>query len=102
MNTQLSMEKDSIVGQLDSQLKLSDSLTTQVTDAQKIIQSDPFFLLSGEKKTIPIIMPGHSSDFVIPSWIKTNAGWWADGEIDDSSFVGGIQFLIQEGILILP
>jgi len=38
-NTQLSKEKDSIVGQLDSQLKLSDSLSTQVVDAQKIIQS---------------------------------------------------------------
>jgi len=39
VNTQLSKEKDSIVGQLDSQLKLSDSLNTQVVDAQKIIQS---------------------------------------------------------------
>ena len=38
-NTELSKEKDSIVGQLDSQLKLSDSLNTQVVDAQKIIQS---------------------------------------------------------------
>ncbi len=35
----------------------------------------------------------------IPSWIKNNAGWWADGSIDDDSFVGGIQFLIEEGIM---
>ncbi len=35
----------------------------------------------------------------IPDWIKNNAGWWADGSIDDSSFVQGIQFLIKEGIL---
>ena len=35
----------------------------------------------------------------IPSWIKTNAGWWADGSIDDSSFVQGIQYLIREGII---
>ena len=39
VNTQLSKEKDSIFGQLESQHKLSDSLTTQVTDAQKIIES---------------------------------------------------------------
>ena len=39
VNTQLSKEKDSIVGQLDSQLKLSDSLNIQVVDAQKIIES---------------------------------------------------------------
>ena len=35
----------------------------------------------------------------IPSWIKNNAGWWANGDIDDDSFVGGIQFLIEEGIM---
>ncbi len=35
----------------------------------------------------------------IPAWIKNNAGWWADGQIDDNSFVQGIQFLIKEGIM---
>ena len=35
----------------------------------------------------------------IPEWIKNNAGWWADGQIDDNSFVQGIQFLIKEGIM---
>ena len=35
----------------------------------------------------------------IPAWIKNNAGWWADGAIDDGSFVQGIQFLIKEGIM---
>ena len=29
----------------------------------------------------------------IPSWIKNTAGWWADGQIDDSSFLQGIQYL---------
>ncbi|MDO7722398.1 MAG: peptidase [Nitrosopumilus sp.] len=39
----------------------------------------------------------------VPSWIKNNAGWWADGSIDDDSFVQGIQFLVKEGIMkILP
>ncbi len=38
-NIGLSKKNDSIVGQLDSQLKLSDSLNIQVVDAQKIIQS---------------------------------------------------------------
>ena len=35
----------------------------------------------------------------VPSWIKNNAGWWADGSIDDNSFVQGIQFLIKEKII---
>jgi len=38
----------------------------------------------------------------IPSWVKNNAKWWADGIIDDDAFVSGIQFLIKEGILDIP
>ena len=38
----------------------------------------------------------------IPEWIKNNAGWWANGDIDDDSFVQGIQFLIKEGIMKIP
>ena len=36
---------------------------------------------------------------VIPTWIKNNAGWWADGQIDDDSFVSGIKYLIESGII---
>ena len=38
----------------------------------------------------------------VPSWVKNNAGWWAEGTIDDNSFVQGIQFLIKEGIMEIP
>ena len=43
-----------------------------------------------------------TSPLVIPEWIKNNAGWWADGQIDDNSFVQGIQFLIKERIMEIP
>lgn len=39
---------------------------------------------------------------VIPSWIKNNAGWWADDQLDDQTFVSGIQYLITEGIMNIP
>ena len=35
----------------------------------------------------------------VPSWIKNNAGWWADGAIDDETFVQGIEYLIKENII---
>jgi hypothetical protein len=38
-------------------------------------------------------------EIVLPSWIKNNAGWWATGEIDDASFLTGIQYLINQGIM---
>jgi len=42
-----------------------------------------------------------AQEATIPDWIKNNAGWWADGLIDDSSFVSGIQWLITNGIMML-
>ena len=42
------------------------------------------------------------ADTSIPDWIKNNAGWWASGLIDDSSFVSGIQWLISTGIVSVP
>lgn len=38
----------------------------------------------------------------IPSWIKTNAEWWSQDKIDDTTFISGIQFLIKDGILNIP
>ena len=38
----------------------------------------------------------------VPAWIKNNAGWWADGQIPDSAFLQGIQYLIKEGIMVIP
>ena len=43
-----------------------------------------------------------STSYQIPNWVKNNAGWWADGQIPDSAFVQGIQFLIKEGIIVIP
>jgi len=42
------------------------------------------------------------SETSIPAWIKNNAGWWATDQIDDSAFLKGIQYLIKEGIMIIP
>ena len=35
----------------------------------------------------------------VPLWVKNNAGWWAEGLIDDDAFAQGIEFLIKEGII---
>ena len=43
---------------------------------------------------------GSGSD-TVPRWVKTGAGWWADGAIDDATFIQSTQFLIRQGILIV-
>jgi len=39
---------------------------------------------------------------LIPSWIKNTAGYWVDGQIGDSEFITALQFLVKEGILVIP
>ena len=48
-----------------------------------------------------IIIPLKPSSSGIPEWIRINAGWWAEGQIDDDTFVSGIQFLIKEEAIVI-
>jgi len=51
---------------------------------------------------VGIITPNAiAEDIEIPLWIKNNAGWWATDQIDDSAFVQGIQYLVQNGIIVI-
>lgn len=38
----------------------------------------------------------------VPSWIKTTAGFWVNGDTSDKEFVSAIEFLIKEKIIIVP
>ena len=37
----------------------------------------------------------------IPTWIKNTAGWWATDKIPDGEFLKGINFLIDNGLLVI-
>lgn len=39
---------------------------------------------------------------LIPSWIKNTASFWVDDQISDKEFLNALQFLINEGILVIP
>ncbi len=55
---------------------------------------------------VTILIVGSITPFVnaegVPAWVKNNAGWWADGTISESEFIQGIQFLIKDGIIVIP
>ena len=38
----------------------------------------------------------------VPEWVKTSAGWWAEGSITDEDFVGSLQYLINAGLIRVP
>ena len=49
-----------------------------------------------------VISQINAEQFVIPNWIKNNAKWWYQDQISDSEFIKGIQYLIQNKIMIVP
>ena len=36
---------------------------------------------------------------LVPEWVKSNAGWWAEGTVDDTTFLNGITYLVENGII---
>ena len=48
--------------------------------------------------TIPLVQSAQAQG-TVPEWIKTNAGWWAEGTVDDATFLNGITFLVENGII---
>ena len=79
--------------------KFSDGkyiVKSQYGNSKSTVQTSSFMITAGNESSVT------SNTSEIPVWIKNNAGWWADGSIDDDSFVQGIQFLVQEGFMKIP
>ena len=57
-------------------------------------------IVKNDQSSLPSQPSGNSPE--IPEWIKNNAEWWANELIDDDSFVTGIQYLINQGIMHIP
>jgi len=45
---------------------------------------------------------GFPDPIPVPDWIKNNAEWWSTGKISDKEFISGVQFMIQNDIMIIP
>jgi len=42
-----------------------------------------------------------SSAKMVPDWIKNNAKWWSEDQIEDTDFINGIEYLIKKQIISL-
>jgi len=111
----ITSEPDSQIDPPSMELDAGPSETTQIPDwvrgnaewwAQGAIGDSDFvsgiqYLIKEGIMTIPETSQGKTSDDSqeIPSWIKNNADWWAQGLITDDDFVKGIQYLVEQGII---
>ena len=67
---------------INYKIQTSESKTTQT------LENHPFALTINQES--------------VPSWIRDNAKWWADGTIGDNDFTSGIEFMIKENIISIP
>lgn len=86
ISTTLEFENDNEIWRINSKVRVdkTDSISPQ---ADGIINSLKFLEKTDES--------------AVPDWVKNNAGWWKDGQLDDATFTNGIKFLIDEYIIQL-
>jgi len=66
------------------------------------IRSSIVLILSFSLIGSGILVPNSSAqDAQIPNWVKNVAGWWADDQISENEFVTGIEYLINNNIILL-
>ena len=104
VNEKISVNPDKTFSyDLTSDAKLSEgehTMRVQYGSSKVTVEQLLFTINSGNDSTqlAPVAVKGTA----IPDWVRNNAGWWAEGSIDDGSFVQGIQFMIKEGLMKIP
>lgn len=49
-----------------------------------------------------LLASGSAAHAEVPSWIRDNAGYWADGVLDDRAFLDGMAYLVERGVVEVP
>jgi len=66
------------------------------------IRSSIILILSFSLIGSGILVPNSSAqDAQIPGWIKNVADWWASGDISENEFLTGIEYLINNNIILI-
>jgi hypothetical protein len=74
------------------------STITKIPNAIEVISSG---ILQEEQseQIVETFVDDVVNDQIIPVWVKTNAKWWSEDEIDNENFISGIEYLVNEGII---
>ncbi|HXV66764.1 MAG TPA: hypothetical protein VD731_06040 [Nitrosopumilaceae archaeon] len=76
------------------------STINKISNAIEVIPSDIIEEVPDESEPIvDTFTEDITDDKVVPIWIKTNAKWWANDQIDSKNFISGIEYLVNEGVI---
>jgi len=81
----------------------SDNNEVPSSDNNEVPSSDNNEVPSSDNNVVPSSDNNdNETSPQIPQWIRNNAEFWASGAIEDKDFLAGIQYLIQEKIILIP
>jgi len=63
----------------------------------QIISSPTISVIEGTESS-----ESQNRDVSVPDWIKNNAAWWAEGQIEDVDFASGIEYMVKNQIINSP
>jgi hypothetical protein len=43
-----------------------------------------------------------TDSYTIPGWVKNSVKYWSQGQLNDSDFLGGLQYMVHTGIIKVP
>jgi hypothetical protein len=77
------------------------SMDTIIFDAIKVIDPNDASIIDEtiESESVETVQ---SDIQQVPEWVKNNAEWWSQGEVDDTTFKNAIGFLIDKQIIDVP
>jgi len=87
---------DLVIRSWNDQLSSGDTI---IYDAIEVVSSSQIVEVVEEDLPEPEIQTLKSQH--VPIWIKNNAAWWSQELIEDSDFVAGIEYLIQNEIITI-
>jgi hypothetical protein len=70
----------------------------------KLTKNLTLYLVLGLSLVVLVSLSANATaqELSIPGWIKNNAKYWSQGQIPDSDFTKGIEYLINQGIMKIP
>jgi len=79
------------------------SMDTIILDAIQVFDEESYPAdAPTEDETSTVSVSPEPESLQVPEWVKNNAGWWAEGTLEDSTFINGLEFLVQQGIIDVP
>jgi len=77
------------------------SATMELTSDSKIGRYTVYAEIKGEQLLVSAFNVKDRNANKVPVWIKNNAQWWSENKITDSDFVKGIEYLVENRIIIV-